>query len=93
MCVFTYERMCVYLLQNPGKLAQEIQSSSVELITGLVQLVPFANTAQLSQEAMEVRHPLFLSTLTHSVFYLASPMLTQFLLLALLISVETGTNT
>ncbi|XP_046892611.1 neurofibromin isoform X2 [Hypomesus transpacificus] len=41
------------MLHNPGKQAQEIQSSSVELITGLVQLVPFANTAQLSQEAME----------------------------------------
>uniref|UniRef100_A0A674CRY8 Neurofibromin 1 n=1 Tax=Salmo trutta TaxID=8032 RepID=A0A674CRY8_SALTR len=38
---------------NPGKQAQETQSSTAELIAGLVQLVPLANTAQLSQEAME----------------------------------------
>lgn len=33
-----------------------MQSSTAELITGLVQLVPLTNTTQLSQEAMEVRH-------------------------------------
>ncbi|CDR00040.1 unnamed protein product, partial [Oncorhynchus mykiss] len=38
---------------NPGKQAQETQSSTAELIAGLVQLVPLVNTAQLSQEAME----------------------------------------
>ena len=31
-----------------------MQSSTAELITGLVQLVPLTNTTQLSQEAMEV---------------------------------------
>uniref|UniRef100_A0A8C7WES1 Neurofibromin 1a n=1 Tax=Oncorhynchus mykiss TaxID=8022 RepID=A0A8C7WES1_ONCMY len=41
------------MLHNPGKQAQETQSSTAELIAGLVQLVPLANTAQLSQEAME----------------------------------------
>ncbi|CAB1348059.1 unnamed protein product [Coregonus sp. 'balchen'] len=41
------------MLHNPGKQAQEIQSSTAELIAGLVQLVPLVNTAQLSQEAME----------------------------------------
>uniref|UniRef100_A0A674CR58 Neurofibromin 1 n=1 Tax=Salmo trutta TaxID=8032 RepID=A0A674CR58_SALTR len=43
----------VKLIHNPGKQAQETQSSTAELIAGLVQLVPLANTAQLSQEAME----------------------------------------
>ncbi|XP_030632149.1 neurofibromin isoform X1 [Chanos chanos] len=41
------------MLHNPGKQGQEIQSSTAELITGLVQLVPFTNTTELSQEAME----------------------------------------
>ncbi|KAM4627329.1 neurofibromin isoform 7-T7 [Polymixia lowei] len=41
------------MLHNPVKQAPEIQSSTAELITGLVQLVPLTNTAQLSQEAME----------------------------------------
>ncbi|XP_055736461.1 neurofibromin-like isoform X3 [Salvelinus fontinalis] len=41
------------MLHNPGKQALETQSSTAELIAGLVQLVPLANTAQLSQEAME----------------------------------------
>jgi len=36
------------------KQAPEVQSSTAELITGLVQLVPLTNTTQLSQEAMEV---------------------------------------
>lgn len=31
-----------------------MQSSTAELITGLVQLVPLSNSTQLSQEAMEV---------------------------------------
>lgn len=31
-----------------------MQSSTAELITGLVQLVPLTNSTQLSQEAMEV---------------------------------------
>uniref|UniRef100_A0A8D3BJR5 Neurofibromin n=1 Tax=Scophthalmus maximus TaxID=52904 RepID=A0A8D3BJR5_SCOMX len=41
------------LLHNPVKQAPEMQSSTAELITGLVQLVPLNNTTQLSQEAME----------------------------------------
>ena len=43
-----------FVLQNPVKQAQETQSSTAELIKGLVQLVPITNTTQLSQEAMEV---------------------------------------
>lgn len=34
-----------------------MQSSTAELITGLVQLVPLTNSTQLSQEAMEVSPP------------------------------------
>ncbi|XP_008274602.1 neurofibromin isoform X2 [Stegastes partitus] len=41
------------MLHNPVKQAPEMQSSTAELITGLVQLVPLNNTTQLSQEAME----------------------------------------
>uniref|UniRef100_A0A8C2WU17 Neurofibromin n=1 Tax=Cyclopterus lumpus TaxID=8103 RepID=A0A8C2WU17_CYCLU len=41
------------MLHNPVKQAPEVQSSTAELITGLVQLVPLTNTTQLSQEAME----------------------------------------
>uniref|UniRef100_A0A3Q0RVP7 Neurofibromin 1 n=1 Tax=Amphilophus citrinellus TaxID=61819 RepID=A0A3Q0RVP7_AMPCI len=41
------------LLHNPVKQAPEMQSSTAELITGLVQLVPLTNSTQLSQEAME----------------------------------------
>lgn len=41
--------------QNPGKPGQEIQNSTAELIKGLVQLVPLNHSAELSQEAMEVR--------------------------------------
>ncbi|XP_075993756.1 neurofibromin isoform X2 [Genypterus blacodes] len=41
------------MLHNPVKQTAEIQSSTAELITGLVQLVPLTNTTQLSQEAME----------------------------------------
>ncbi|KAK0135823.1 Neurofibromin [Merluccius polli] len=41
------------MLHNPVKQAQETQSSTAELIKGLVQLVPLTNTTQLSQEAME----------------------------------------
>uniref|UniRef100_A0AAY5LD07 Neurofibromin n=1 Tax=Esox lucius TaxID=8010 RepID=A0AAY5LD07_ESOLU len=41
------------MLHKTEKQAQEIKSSTAELITGLVQLVSLANTAQLSQEAME----------------------------------------
>lgn len=48
--------VCVSVCQNPVKQAPEMQSSTAELITGLVQLVPLTNTTQLSQEAMEVRH-------------------------------------
>uniref|UniRef100_A0A674CQY0 Neurofibromin 1 n=1 Tax=Salmo trutta TaxID=8032 RepID=A0A674CQY0_SALTR len=60
---YTLPSTCVYVcvsslpllspIHNPGKQAQETQSSTAELIAGLVQLVPLANTAQLSQEAME----------------------------------------
>ncbi|XP_052323762.1 neurofibromin-like isoform X4 [Oncorhynchus keta] len=41
------------MLHNPGKQVQETQSSTAELITGLVQLVLLVSTSQLSQEAME----------------------------------------
>ncbi|XP_061538129.1 neurofibromin isoform X8 [Phycodurus eques] len=41
------------MLHNPVKQAPEMQSSTAELIIGLVQLVPLTNTTQLSQEAME----------------------------------------
>ncbi|XP_060751523.1 neurofibromin isoform X2 [Tachysurus vachellii] len=41
------------LLHNPGKNGQEIQSSTAELIKGLMQLVPLTNLAEISQEAME----------------------------------------
>ncbi|XP_041660852.1 neurofibromin isoform X2 [Cheilinus undulatus] len=41
------------MLHNPVKQAPEMQSSTAELITGLVQLIPLTNTTQLSQEAME----------------------------------------
>lgn len=46
------------------KQAPEMQSSTAELITGLVQLVPLSNSTQLSQEAMEV------STNTHRLLWL-----------------------
>ncbi|KAF6735969.1 Neurofibromin [Oryzias melastigma] len=41
------------LLHNPVRQAPETQSSTAELIIGLVQLVPLNSTTQLSQEAME----------------------------------------
>ncbi|KAG7483656.1 hypothetical protein MATL_G00040740 [Megalops atlanticus] len=41
------------MLHNPGKQGQEIQSSTAELITGLVQLVPLASMGEIAQEAME----------------------------------------
>lgn len=41
-----------------------MQSSTAELITGLVQLVPLTNSTQLSQEAMEVSSS---SSATHSL--------------------------
>ncbi|XP_047661070.1 neurofibromin isoform X2 [Tachysurus fulvidraco] len=41
------------LLHNPGKNGQEIQSSTAELIKGLMQLVPLTNLGEISQEAME----------------------------------------
>uniref|UniRef100_A0A7N8X309 Neurofibromin n=1 Tax=Mastacembelus armatus TaxID=205130 RepID=A0A7N8X309_9TELE len=41
------------MLHNPVKQTPEMQSSTAELIAGLVQLVPLTNTTQLSQEAME----------------------------------------
>ncbi|XP_058856877.1 neurofibromin isoform X1 [Acipenser ruthenus] len=41
------------LLHNPGKPGHEIQSSTAELITGLVQLVPLPNMSEVAQEAME----------------------------------------
>ncbi|KAM9732913.1 neurofibromin isoform 6-T6 [Menidia menidia] len=41
------------MLHNPVKQAPEMQSSTAELIIGLVQLVPLNTTTQLSQEAME----------------------------------------
>nr|XP_049581580.1 neurofibromin isoform X8 [Syngnathus scovelli] len=41
------------MLHNPVKQPPEMQSSTAELIIGLVHLVPLTNTTQLSQEAME----------------------------------------
>ncbi|XP_048468774.1 neurofibromin isoform X1 [Rhincodon typus] len=41
------------MLHNPGKLGHEIQSSTAELITGLVQLVPQMSMPEIAQEAME----------------------------------------
>uniref|UniRef100_A0AAY5F5P1 Neurofibromin n=1 Tax=Electrophorus electricus TaxID=8005 RepID=A0AAY5F5P1_ELEEL len=41
------------MLHNPGKQGPEMQSSTAELIKGLVQLVPLANMGDISQEAME----------------------------------------
>lgn len=41
--------------QNPGKPGLEVHSSTAELITGLMQLVPLANMGDISLEAMEVR--------------------------------------
>ncbi|XP_005169246.2 neurofibromin isoform X1 [Danio rerio] len=41
------------MLHNPGKQGLEVHSSTAELITGLVQLVPLANMGEISQEAME----------------------------------------
>uniref|UniRef100_A0A4W3I8P4 Neurofibromin n=1 Tax=Callorhinchus milii TaxID=7868 RepID=A0A4W3I8P4_CALMI len=41
------------MLHNPGKPGHEIQSSTVELIIGLVQLVPQTSMPEIGQEAME----------------------------------------
>ncbi|XP_072099532.1 neurofibromin isoform X2 [Mobula birostris] len=41
------------MLHNPGKLGHEIQNSTAELITGLVQLVPQTSMPEIAQEAME----------------------------------------
>ncbi|XP_043387402.1 neurofibromin isoform X4 [Chelonia mydas] len=41
------------LLYNPRKQGPETQSSTAELITGLVQLVPQSNMPEIAQEAME----------------------------------------
>ena len=57
---------CVFVGQNPVRQAPEMQSSTAELITGLVQLVPLTNTTQLSQEAMEVRTSPAPSANTHT---------------------------
>ena len=45
----------VLVLQNPGKAGHEIQSSTLELINGLVSLVhQHAVLSDVAQEAMEV---------------------------------------
>ncbi|XP_048125392.1 neurofibromin isoform X7 [Alosa alosa] len=41
------------MLHNPGKQGADIQSSTAELITGLVQLVPLPSMGDISPEAME----------------------------------------
>uniref|UniRef100_A0A6I8R1J3 Neurofibromin n=1 Tax=Xenopus tropicalis TaxID=8364 RepID=A0A6I8R1J3_XENTR len=41
------------LLYNPGKAVSDTQSSTAELINGLVQLVPQSNMPEIAQEAME----------------------------------------
>jgi neurofibromin 1 len=40
-------------LQNPGKAGQEVQSSTLELINGLVSLVHQQSMPDVAQEAME----------------------------------------
>lgn len=42
------------LLQNPGKAGHEIQSSTLELINGLVSLVHQQSMNDVAQEGMEV---------------------------------------
>ena len=44
------------LLQNPGKPGHEIQSSTLELINGLVSLVHQQTMPDVAQEAMEALH-------------------------------------
>ncbi|XP_065116708.1 neurofibromin isoform X2 [Paramisgurnus dabryanus] len=41
------------MLYNSGKTSLEVHSSTAELITGLMQLVPLSNMGEISQEAME----------------------------------------
>ncbi|XP_051540739.1 neurofibromin isoform X1 [Myxocyprinus asiaticus] len=41
------------MLHNPGKQGLEVHSSTADLITGLVHLVPLSNMGDISQEAME----------------------------------------
>ena len=43
-----------HFLQNPGKAGHEIQSSTLELINGLVSLVHQPALADVAQGAMEV---------------------------------------
>lgn len=57
----SYSCVSPCLHQNPGKPGQEIQSSTAELIRGLMQLVPLANLGEISQEAMEVRRTLVMA--------------------------------
>ena len=45
-----------YSLQNPGKPGHEIQSSTLELINGLVSLVHQQTMPDVAQEAMEALH-------------------------------------
>lgn len=45
--------MCFDLIQNQGKPGHEIQSSTLELINGLVSLVHQTNMIDVAQEAME----------------------------------------
>src|SRR4029434_11198910 len=49
--------VCVCVNQNPGKQGSDIQSSTAELITGLMHLVPQTNMGDISPEAMEVSCP------------------------------------
>ncbi|KAG2458844.1 NF1 protein, partial [Polypterus senegalus] len=46
--------------KNPGKQGHEIQSSTAELIIGLVHLVPWPNMPEISQEAMEAGSTLYI---------------------------------
>lgn len=54
-----------------------MQSSTAELITGLVQLVPLTNSTQLSQEAMEVSPPFFSFSVTRGSVFSLEMMLTR----------------
>lgn len=52
--VIPFLTFCLLFDQNPGKQGHEIQSSTSELINGLVSLVHQQTMPEIAQEAMEV---------------------------------------
>lgn len=48
-----YDTQYLFCIQNQGKAGHEIQSSTLELINGLVSLVHQPNMADMAQEAMD----------------------------------------